>query len=209
MKFIIADDHVLFRDGLKYLLMRLGIEISVSEAGSYSEILGLARSQSFDIALIDLDMPGMSGIKSVGELRDVLDDCRIVVLSANQQSEMPGYAKKMGAFGYIPKSVSSECLISALKVVISGKPCFFDINKNIINAPKIKKEGVRQLYVSLTQREIEVLRLLVKGKTNKEIASILCISNSTVKTHVIGVFRALNVHNRTHAVHRALGLGLL
>ena len=88
MKLLIADDHLLFRDGLKHLLLRLGPELSISEAGSYEDILRLAGNLSFDLALIDLDMPGMQGISSVAALREQLNKCRLVVLSANRSEAM-------------------------------------------------------------------------------------------------------------------------
>jgi len=211
MKLLIADDHELFRDGLKHLLLRLGIELGISEAGGYDDILRLAKNQLFDLALIDLDMPGMLGINSVADLQKQLKDCRLVVLSASQQIGIADKIQKTGACGYIPKSSSTENLITALKVVLAGGRYFFTEDKSCAgHAVDDNQQTTRADHLfQLTQREREVLSLLARGEANKEIARTLGISNTTVKSHVVSIFRTLNVHNRTQAGHLANELGLV
>lgn len=211
MKLLIADDHDLFRDGLKHLLLRLDTELRITEAGGYDEISRLAKNQSFDLALIDLDMPGMQGLSSVSALRRQLKDCRLVVLSANQQASIADDIRKTGAYGYIPKSASTENLIAALQTVLAGDRCFITGDKQVSNHFTSDTQQVVQSKnsIRLSEREKEVLRLLAKGQPNKEIARKLNISNTTVKSHVVSIFRSLNVHNRTQAGHLANELGLL
>ncbi len=212
MKILIADDHELFRDGLRHVLDQLGGSLTIVEASDFAQAVeAVEHHPDMDIVLLDLSMPGMTWNDGLQRLRELLpENVPIIVLSASDDRRHVLQAVNMGASGFIPKTSSSRVMLSALKLVLSG---------GVYLPPALLEQGnshgdglgpmANENAVSfLTPRQREVLALLGQGKSNKEIARVLQLAEGTVKLHVTAILKALNVNNRTRAVVAASQLGL-
>jgi DNA-binding NarL/FixJ family response regulator len=213
MKILIADDHELFRDGLRHVLEQLGSNLTIIEASDFSQAVGLATSEeAIDIVLLDLAMPGMPWSEGLQALRDALPEgVPVIVLSASDDRRHVLQAVNLGAAGFIPKTSSSRVMLSALKLVLSGgvylPPALLDQEPMGGDVHSGSFSGDNAVSF-LTPRQREVLALLGQGKSNKEIARVLQLAEGTVKLHVTAILKALNVNNRTRAVVAASQLGL-
>lgn len=211
MKILIADDHELFRDGLRHVLDQLGGPLSIVEASDFKQAVeAVERETDIDIVLLDLSMPGMTWSEGLQRLKDLLPDTvPIIVLSASDDRRHVLQAVNMGAAGFIPKTSSSRVMLSALKLVLSGgvylPPALLDHANHGDGMGPMTNESTVSF---LTPRQREVLTLLGQGKSNKEIARVLQLAEGTVKLHVTAILKALNVNNRTRAVVAASQLGL-
>lgn len=215
MKILIADDHALVREGLRHVLRRLDDDAVVVEAADCAEALQLAeRYGEFDVVLLDVAMPGMNGLNGLARLRERLPSTPIVMLSASEDAGLVREALQRGAQGFIPKSSTGNVMLSALRLIFSGGVylppsllCQPSVPTNVVPASDGERLERADAGLGLTQRQREVLALIVKGKTNKEIARALNMSETTVRTHTTAIFRALNVSNRTQAGHVAAKRG--
>ena len=209
MKILVADDHALFRAGLRYLLERLDDESpAITEAGSRADLSAkLQDENNYDLILIDLLMPGMESFSRVGQICKQAGASPVVVVSVCERAVDVHRAIKAGAAGYVPKSSNPDVMINALKLVLSGG---IYIPPNVLSLPG-EREGLDNLVANtfrddgatvsrLTARQREVMALLAQGKSNKEIAGDLGLAAGTVKIHISNIFKALNVRNRTQAV---------
>lgn len=212
MKILIADDHELFREGLRHVLGQLEDNVEVIEAADFPQAFELAESHpDTDIVLLDLNMPGAQWDDGLARLRAILpSDVPVVVLSAADDRRSVLQAVEIGAAGFIPKTSSSRVMLSALKLVLSGgvylPPAL--IERSTPRGEGLSPAVVEQAMSILTPRQREVLGLLGEGKSNKEIARILELAEGTVKLHVTAILKALNVNNRTRAVVAAAQMGL-
>ena len=201
MKIILADDHALFRDGMRHLLQQLGDDVTVLEAATYKEARGLLlQHPDADLALIDLNMPRDGVDETLVSLLAANRTVPLVVLSASEDHHDIRRALDAGAMGFIPKSETAHVMLSALRLVLSGglyvPPVM--LNKELVSdAPG----------VALTPRQRDVLRLLVAGQSNRQISVELGLSEATVKVHVTAIYRTLNVNSRMQAVKSAVALG--
>jgi len=213
MKILIADDHELFRDGLRHVLEQVGQSPEIVEARDFTEALEqVAVHADLDIVLLDLTMPGMEWVDGLSQIKAKLPSTiPVVILSATDDRNHVLRAVTMGAAGFIPKTSSSRVMLSALQLVLSGgvylPPALLE------QAVAAQAEGhdpvaTEAAVSNLTPRQREVLALLGQGKSNKEIARILDLAEGTVKLHVTAILKALNVNNRTRAVVAAAQLGL-
>ena len=210
MRFLVADDHAVFRVGLLYLLQRLDPEAEVLEASDYAEALEIAeREESIDLILVDLLMPGIEGYSGISSLRDRAPAAPIIVVSARENPADVQASLDNGAMGYLPKSSSSEVMLNAIRLVLAGgmylPPALLgrkegdgraDGLETSFGRPRLSEQVAR----SLTRRQRDVMRLLALGRSNKAIAQELELAEGTVKVHVSAIFKALNVTNRTEAV---------
>lgn len=210
MRFLVADDHAVFRVGLLYLLQRLDPEAEILEASDYAEALEIAeREESIDLILVDLLMPGIDGYSGISSLRDRSPAAPIIVVSARENPVDVQASLDNGAMGYLPKSSSSEVMLNAIRLVLAGgmylPPALLgkkegdrraDGLETSFGQPRLSKQVAR----SLTRRQRDVMRLLALGRSNKAIAQELDLAEGTVKVHVSAIFKALNVTNRTEAV---------
>ncbi len=207
MKVLLADDHPLFREGVKPVLYRLEPNLSLIEADDYpTAFAAMHEIGEVDLALIDLYMPGMSGIEGVTRFRLAFPGTPLVVVSASEQVEEIHRLLAAGALGYIMKSSPSDVIFNALRLVLAG---------GIYIPPGLLEHTGHYAFEldpsqppPLTLRQTEVLRELIKGQTNKQIATTLRVTEGTVKIHLAAVFRILRVNNRTEAVLIAQRLGL-
>lgn len=210
MKFLVADDHAVFRVGLVYLLQKLDPEAKISEANDYAEALEIAeREPDLDLILVDLLMPGIDGFNGVSSLRDKAHSAPIIVVSARENPADVQASLGHGAMGYLPKSSSSDVMMNAIRLVLSGgmylPPALLGQQEggggaismeSSLSQPRLSEQVAR----NLTRRQRDVMRLLALGRSNKAIAQELELAEGTVKVHVSAIFKALNVTNRTEAV---------
>jgi DNA-binding NarL/FixJ family response regulator len=205
MKILVCDDHALFREGLELVLGQLDPAAELASVGDAEAALArVAEDDALDLVLLDLQLPGMDGFAALERLRRDHPSVPVVVLSASESPAHVRSALARGASGFIPKSTRGSVLLSALRLVLSGG----------IYVPPLVMDGgaapgpAADARSALTGRQLEVLRLLARGLTNREIADVLKIAEGTVKTHVMHVYEALDVTNRTEAAMRMRELGL-
>lgn len=220
MRILIADDHRLIVEGMKMKLAELGDDIEFEVAATVAELReAMTRGVPPDLALIDLAMPGASGRQ---HLLEVLRQCpatRVVVVSGTQDPVLMKELFDLGINGFIPKAYSPDVMLSAVRLVLSGgvyvPPLMLQPDIDTTppgTSPADPHETAAmeaRLRKLLTERQLDVLRLLAHGKPNKVIARDLGISEGTVKIHLAAIFRALNVRNRVEAVVAAQRLGNL
>ncbi|MFY8092103.1 MAG: LuxR C-terminal-related transcriptional regulator [Niveispirillum sp.] len=207
MKILIGDDHLLFREGLCRLLAQLDAQANFVEAGTFDQVRELARDgHDFDLVLLDLQMPGFPGFSGVQEICEAQAGTPVVIVSASEAQADVRAALDAGASGYIPKSSSVKIMLSALNLIFSGG-IYVPPAAILGDGPGVTgtvASGTGQAggagAPTLTQRQRDVLRCLREGKSNKQIAYELGLSEGTVKIHVTAVMRSLGVRNRTQAV---------
>lgn len=206
MRVLLADDHPLFREGVKPVLHKLDPRLQIIEAIDYpTAFSAMHQAGEVDLALIDLYMPGMSGVEGVIRFRAAFPDIPLVVLSASELAEDIHRLLSAGALGYITKSSPSEVILGALRLVLAGGVY---IPPSLLNHSSGGIEQDSSRPAPLTSRQVEVLRELVKGQSNKQIATALDVTEGTVKIHLAAIFRILKVNNRTEAVLVAQKMGL-
>lgn len=213
MKFLLVDDHVLFREGVALVLRSSLPDVEIAEAGSCAEAFERLSREKVDLVLMDLQLPGMSGLDGIAQVRSRFADIPVVALSSSDDKETVLKALDSGAMGYIPKSSASSVLVAALKLIMAKgiylPPSVF-LGERPEVAPRESKaqSGKSPADLGLTPRQSEVLYLLLQGKPAKVICRELGLSGTTVKVHTSAVLRALNVTTRTQAVIAAGKLGL-
>ena len=209
IRVLIADDHPVVREGLAGMLSTQSDLDVVGEAGNGLEGVKLAHSLNPDLILMDLQMPNMDGAAAIRQIRKELPDCRILVLTAFDTDERILHSIEAGAQGYLLKGAPRDELFRAIRVVADGG----SLLQPSVAAKLLSRVGQmlkqEEQVEHLTDREMEVLRLLVRGNRNKEIAEQLIISERTVKFHVGVIFQKLNVTNRAEAVSKAIQTGLV
>lgn len=201
MRIILADDHVMIREGLRPFVERISADTQVQEAGSFPEVVELLKAGPADLVILDLKMPGMNGYQGLVTLRHDYPKTRCVMLSAMADREHVLEAIRLGADGFIPKHLSGAAMVSALQLVLSGERF---IPAMLVDGSGDPNHGgdrtASELIGRLTPRERDILRLLREGHPNKVIANRLDVSEVTVKSHLGNVFRKLGVQNRLQAM---------
>lgn len=216
MNILVVDDHQLFLDGFRYILKNLGTHVIVSSAVNAEIAIDIINGdQDFDLILIDLNMPGMDGISILKRFQKSNLSLPVVVISAEENPRVIKSALDSGALGFIPKSASSEEMLSILKKIIEGQVYVpKDIQEQINNLgtrrpPKQAQQNKSLKNSGISKRQYEVLQLLARGYSNKQIASTLFLTEHTVKAHVSGLFNALKTRNRTECVQLAQLQGII
>lgn len=212
MRVLIADDHALFRDGLRSLLEAHGIEV-LAEARNGNEAVELARLYRPDIVLMDLMMPEVNGLAATRLISAEMPEVRVVVLTASEDDADLFEAVKSGAQGYLPKSLEAEELFTFLDGVVKDEPALTPVlaRKVLGEFARGPQEPAQQPVVStLTERERDVLELMVSGVTsNRELAEKLFVSENTVKYHLRNILDKLHLNNRAQVVAYAVRHGLV
>ena len=212
MKVLVVDDHPLICEALRQVLKALDKDIELLEAGGGNEALSQAdKNDKLDLVLLDLALPDADGFEVLAELRERHPSFPVVVLSASEQTEVVMRALDAGAMGFIPKTSSNELLLGALRLVLSGGVYLpAEVLRHAPTPPLAGKSGAETSYrdIGLTQRQAQVLALVVQGKPNKIICRELALAEGTVKIHVTAILKALGVSNRTQAVVAVGKLGL-
>lgn len=220
MKILIADDHELFLKGLELILSDLDNSIELRIANNYGDIFNLIEAeQDFNLILTDLAMPGANWLEAIKKIHTKLPETPIIILSAVFDREIVKKTIEIGAAGYITKTSSNAVIINAVKLVLSGGVYIpaellnntlnneFDILKKVENISE--NTDASENAKVLTPRQIDVIRLIAKGQSNKQIAYELSLTEGTVKLHVTAILKILKVYNRTGAVREATHLGLI
>lgn len=204
MKIIIADDHELYRDALSILLQRLDEPTEIHISSSYTELLKLAQTENdWGLILVDLNMPGLSYYDGIAQLSAEHPNTPIIVVTSSNNPEDSQRALKAGALGYMSKSMKSDDMLNAIKLMLSSG---ISIHPNYDSTPTPETSLDK---TELTPRQHDVLSLLCQGESNKRIALNLDLSEHTVKLHVRAILHALHAENRTQAVITAKQLQLI
>lgn len=220
IRVLIVDDHTLFRSGLKSLLQRHEEFEIVGEAGDGLEGVKRAKSLKPEVVLLDLHMPGMSGLEAVRIISEDVPDARVLMLTVSEDEEDLLQTLRSGAAGYLLKNVETEFLIDAIRRAADGESVVAQqMMSKLIHGvrgapsqamreqggePAAKPEGER-----LSPREKEILGCLARGESNKEIARLLDVAESTVKIHVQSILRKLNLSSRVQAAVYAVEHGIV
>jgi DNA-binding NarL/FixJ family response regulator len=211
VRLAVVDDHALFRAGLISLLNEMPEFQVVGEAGDGQRALEIVRRHRPDILLLDVNMPGMSGVDVVRALRGnpQSSDCRVIMLTISKNEEDLLGAITAGADGYLLKSAEPDELRRAIMHVHQGLSVLSpQITRQVLNAAT-NSDQAHAAESGLSAREMEVLACLAQGKTTSQIASELFISENTVKTHVRHILEKLSASNRAEAVSKATQIGLI
>ena len=215
IRVLLVDDQALFREGLETLLsIHKDIQV-VGQASNGQEAIDLALKLRPGVILMDMQMPVLNGVGATRRLKQSLPDCRVIVLTTFDDKEYIFDALRAGAVGYLLKDVGSALLAESIRLTVRGESI---LEPSV--AAKVVAEFSRVsslvpatrsdvLPEPLSEREIEVLRLVTVGMSNREIAQKLIISAGTAKTHIHNLCGKLGVHNRTEAARRARELGLV
>jgi len=198
IRILIADDHKIVRDGLRRILAATTDMQVVAEAASGEEALALVKAHEFDVAMLDMSMPGLSGLDLIKRLKIEKPKLRILVLSMHGEQQYAARVLKAGAAGYLNKDSAAELLLSALRKIATGG----------MHIPEAAAAGLvagdKPAHESLSDREFEVLRLLVEGLGPTDIAERLHLSVKTVSTHKTRILEKLNLGSTAELVRYAL-----
>jgi DNA-binding NarL/FixJ family response regulator len=206
---LIADDHALFRYGLKAMLANSGSFEVVGEAATGEEAVGKATELKPDIVLMDIQMPGVNGIEATRRIVRVEPDIGVVVVTMFEDDDSVFAAMRAGARGYVLKGADADEVIKVLRAVAEGEAHFGpDIARRLMGFFSAPKPAPTIAFPELTAREAEILDLIARGLNNAEIAHHLYLSQKTVRNHVSNIFLKLQITDRGQAIVRAREAGL-
>jgi DNA-binding NarL/FixJ family response regulator len=209
-RIVLADEHILFRRGMKKIINEVpGTEV-VGEANDGLEAIQLVKTLQPDLAVLDISMPKMSGIEACREIRRLAPDVKILMLTMHKDREYLYQALSSGAQGYLLKEDSDEELFSAIATIRTGaiyvtKALACAVSTDVST---LFPEGDRKLFRPLTAREREILKFICEGKSNSEMAEVLRISIRTVETHRANIMNKLDLRNTAELVKYAFQNGL-
>jgi two-component system nitrate/nitrite response regulator NarL len=221
LKVLVIDDHPLVQEGVSAALNTLADDVTVMSARDGEQGLAMAaENPDLDLVLLDLALPGISGFNLIGKLHDKLPSLPVVVLSALEDPENVRHAINAGAMGFVPKSAATKVLIEVLQQVLEGNvtvplalqssgPPLSHALPGAADSSDGQGGTAEPDVALLTLRQLEVLSRVCQGKTNKQIATELGLSEKTVKAHVTAIFKVLGVVNRTQAVLVARRVGMI
>jgi DNA-binding NarL/FixJ family response regulator len=211
MKVLLIDDHALIREAMRGVIAELQPDAAVLEAATCAHGMSLMQQHpDLTLVMLDLGLPDRDGFEVLEELREHYPAVSVVMLSAMNDRDNVVRALDKGALGFIPKSGSREVLVNALRLILAGgiyiPPEILIDNSESKSAPMPPADRRSPAALGLTPRQVEVLALIMQGKSNKLICRALHLAEPTVKNHVSAIFKALGVANRTEAALAAAGL---
>jgi two-component system, NarL family, invasion response regulator UvrY len=206
MRILLADDHTLLREGLKQILAEAFPQAEFGEAGTTAETLECLRSARWDILVLDVFMPGRSGLEVLDEIRRHRPDLPVLVLSSAPEEQMAIRVLKNGASGYLNKQAAAESLVQAVKKVVGGGKYVSEALAERLAAKA--GDGALLPHERLSDREFEVMRLIISGKSLKEIAAEFSLSAKTISTFHTRIWQKLGVTNDVDLARYALDHGL-
>jgi DNA-binding NarL/FixJ family response regulator len=202
---IVADDHALIRELLERQLKDLDADVRVYHAGTLQQVLDLTRTaERLDLILLDLRMPGMNGFAGLQAVRQKRPDVPVAILSGQIDPQTIREALQAGAAGYLPKTMRATGMLNALRLILDGERY---VPESALNTSVALVGGEAAGVAAFSKRERDVIKLLMLGHTNKEIARDLQIEEVTVALHLRSIYRKLAVRNRTQAVRLLLERG--
>jgi DNA-binding NarL/FixJ family response regulator len=210
-RIILADDHVLFRQGIKNILEKdKDIEV-IGEAGDGLKLLELSKKMTPDMVILDISMPNLRGLEATREIKMILPDVKVLILSMHKDKEYMYSAISAGAEGYLLKEDADTDLFAAIEKIRQGghyiSPLLFGELTNELFQAHLSGQPAPPQYDPLTTREREVLKLIAEGNSNKEIADLLFISIRTVENHRASIMRKLNIRKPTDLIKYAISKG--
>lgn len=202
IRVLLAEDHPVVREGLVAILRGARDLEVVAEACDGREAVEQFQKTRPDVCVLDLEMPRLSGLEAIREIRQLEKEARIVVLTTYAGDERIHAALEIGALAYVLKDATTEEVLEAIRTVARGE---------LFITPAVAAELAKRVAAggALSEREVEVLRLISRGKSNKEIATELFVAESTVKSHVAAIYEKLRVTDRTEAVVKAIQRGII
>jgi len=207
IRILVADDHPILRRGLKEILLRELDGATCGEAGTADQVLSEVESQEWDLLILDVTMPGRSGLDVLRDLRGLRPQLPVLILSMHPEDQLGKRALKAGASGYMNKESAPEELIEAVQKVLEGRVYVSPVLAERL-ALDLRENGGRPLHDTLSDREFEVLRMLASGKTVSEIAAELHLSVPTISTHRAHILAKMNMTTTAalirYAVHNRL-----
>ena len=212
IRILIVDDHEMVRNGLSVMMEREADFTVVGEAQNGKEAVEMVDKLHPDVVLMDLRMPEMDGVEAMRQIRATQDDVKFLVLTTYDSDEYIFDAIEAGAKGYLLKDASREELFRAVRTVHRGESLIEPgvVSRVLDRLTELSHRAAQGPdHLALSEREVEVLQLMAKGSANKQIASDLSITESTVKTHVANIFQKLEVSHRTEAVTKAMSQGII
>lgn len=205
MKVALCDDHPIIADGIATLLTELDVKAEIARYQTASALIAAAPAWArMDLILLDLALPDADGFATLSRIRELREDVPVVMISSSADRHIVRRALDLGAMGFIPKTSSREGLLIALKTILDGA-IYLPANDLIVD---YVDPSVHGSPLTLTQRQWQILHRVLQGKPIKRIATELNIAESTVKTHITPILRALGVTTRTEAIVKARTLGL-
>lgn len=217
IRVLIVDDHPFFRDGLRSVLSSAEGLVVVGEAQDGIEAVDAAQSLQPDVIIMDINIPVLNGMQATRQIKSAHPDINIIMLTAYDDDEQVYHAIRTGASAYYPKDVAPESLVRAVRHVSQGK---YVVGERLMNQQDIEEwlaraferfgaylDDLEEKFMPLSPREMEILTLITRGLSNKEIAYTLGISHQTVKNHMTSILRKLDVEDRTQAAVFALRRG--
>jgi len=212
LRVLIADDHAIVRAGIRLLLdSQEGIEI-VGEAKDGAEAVAKTRELAPDVVLMDVAMPGLSGLEATREIRQTNPDTRVLMLTMHDDEEYFFQAVSLGASGYILKEATPEEVVSAIRIVSRGGVAFHpSLGRKLLDdyLHRVQAGEESESYSLLTEREREILGLTAEGSSAREIGEKLALSPRTVERHRANLMEKLDLHNRSEVVQYAIRKGII
>ena len=217
LNILLVEDQKLMRIGLKSILEELASITTIYEASTAKEAIEKYKLQKPDVILMDIGLPDLNGIEATKRLIEAYPECKVIILTSHLTEEEVIASLHAGARAYVMKDVNTDALEMIIKTVADGAmwldpqivPILRDKTNGVIPQRKMSRASFREQHANLTQREFEVLKLVVDGKSNQQIANELTISEHTAKAHVCNIIQKLVVDDRTQAAVKALKEGLV
>ena len=212
IRILIADDHAVVREGLRKLLEEQSDMDVVAEAMDGLQAVKKVKQNTPDVALLDIAMPQLSGLEAVSLIKEAVPETQVVLLSMHKKDAYVHQALNYGALGYVLKAAPTSDVLKAIRTVHRGEYFLSSkINSKLITTflkSRSEKPAVSG-YDLLSEREQQVFRLLVEGRSTSEIADVLCISSKTVEKHRANIMKKLDIHNMVAMVKYAIKIGII
>ncbi|HXG38140.1 MAG TPA: response regulator transcription factor [Bacteroidota bacterium] len=213
IRIVLADDHAVVRRGLKSLLNRGDGMKVVGEAGDGQQLLRVVERANPTLVILDISMPRINGVEAAQLLKKRHPHLKILMLTVHQNEEYVSQVLQAGADGYLLKNAGAKEILAAVRSVVQGKRVFSEgVSEMIVQGfvQRQERRATAQRHrAALTKREIDVLRLIAQGRTSKQIAVTLFISEGTVNTHRMNLMKKLDIHDKASLTRYALENGLL
>lgn len=211
VRVLLVDDHTILREGIRLLLSLAPDMDVVGEACDGYEALEQVKVLSPDLVLMDIAMPGLDGLEATKRIKERHKGVKVLILTQHDNKEYVYPILKVGADGYVLKKAAGTELVSAIRSVVEGGTFLYPSVAKTVVEDYLRPDGTlsERRHPRLTEREVEVLKLVAEGRSNQEIADLLCLSVKTVTGHRTNIMEKLDIHSRTELVKYAIRTGLI